>query len=39
MQNLDTKETIQKIKKTKAKVKKQLEESTLKSRQNENANM
>ena len=39
MQNLDVKETIQKIKKTKAKVKKELEELIAKSERNENAYM
>ena len=37
MQNLDVKETIQKIKKTKEEVKKEFEESIAKSRRNENA--
>ena len=39
MQNLDVKDTIHKIKKAKAEVKKELEESRTKSRRNENANM
>ena len=39
MQNLNVKETIQKIKKTKDEIKKELEESIAKSRQNENADM
>ena len=39
MQNLDVKETIHKIKKTKDKVKKELEQSIAKSGRNENANM
>ena len=39
MQNLDVKETIQKIKKTKDKVKKELEESIAKSARNKNADM
>ena len=39
MQNLDVKETIQKIKKTRDEVKKELEESIAKSGQNENADM
>ena len=39
MQNLDIKETIHKIKKTKDKVKKELEQSIAKSGRNENANM
>ena len=39
MQNLVIKETIQKIKKSKAEVKKELEEFIAKSDQNENANM
>ena len=39
MQNLNVKETIQKIKKTKDKVKKELEESIAKSGQNKNADM
>ena len=39
MQNLDVKETIQKIKKTKEEVKKELEESIAKSGQNKNVNM
>ena len=39
MQNLDVKETIQKIKKTKAELKKELEELIAKSGQNENVDM
>ena len=39
MQNLDTKEAIQKIKKTKDEIKKGLEESIAKSGRNENAYM
>ena len=39
MQNLDVKETIQKIKKTKEEVKKELEESIAKSGRNENADI
>ena len=39
MQNLDVKETIQKIKKTKEEIKKELEESIAKSGRNENADM
>ena len=39
MQNLDVKETIQKIKKTKEEVKKELEESIAKSGRNENTDM
>ena len=39
MQNLEVKDTIHKIKKTKAAVKKELEELIAKSRRNENADM
>ena len=39
MQNLDVKETIQKIKKTEDKVKKELEELIAKSRQDEKTDM
>ena len=39
MQNLDVKEAIQKIKKTKDKVKKELEQSIAKSGRNENTDM
>ena len=39
MQNLDVKETVQKIKKTKEEIKKELEESIAKSGRNENADM
>ena len=39
MQNLDVKETIQKIKKAKAELKKELEELIAKSGQNENVDM
>ena len=39
MQNLDVKEAIQKIKKTKAELKKELEELIAKSGQNENVDM
>ena len=39
MQNLEVKDTIYKIKKTKFEIKKELEESIAKSRENENANM
>ena len=39
MQNLEVKETIQKIKKTKSEIKKALEESIANGKRNENANM
>ena len=39
MQNLEVKDTMHKIKKIKAEVKKELEESISKSRWNENADM
>ena len=39
MQNLDVKETIQKIKKTKEEIKKGLEQLIAKSGRNENADM
>ena len=39
MQNLQVKETIHKTKKTKAEIKKELEESITKSRPNENVDM
>ena len=39
MQNLDVKETIQKVKKTKEEVKKELEESIAKSGRNKNVDM
>ena len=39
MQNLEVKETIQKIKKTKFEIKKELEESIANGKRNENANM
>ena len=39
MQNLDVKETIQKIKKTKSEIKKELEESIANSKKNENGDM
>ena len=39
MQNLEVKDTIHKIKKTKSEIKKELEESIAKSRQNENADL
>ena len=39
MQNLEIKDTIQKIKKTKSEVKRELEESITNGGRNENANM
>ena len=39
MQNLEVKDTIHKIKKTKSEIKKELEESIAKSGRNENAGM
>ena len=39
MQNLEVKDTIHKIKKTKFEIKKELEESIAKSGENKNANM
>ena len=39
MQNLEVKETIHKIKKTKFEIKKELEESIANGKRNENANM
>ena len=39
MQNLDVKDTMQKIKKTKSKIKKKLEESISNGKRNENADM
>ena len=39
MQNLDVKNTIQKIKKTKTETKKELEESKLNGKSNENTDM
>ena len=39
MWNLDVKETIQKIKKTKSEIKKKLEESIANSKKNENGDM
>ena len=39
MQNLDVKDTIQKIKKTKSETKKELEELIANGKRNENANM
>ena len=39
MQNLEVKETIQKIKKTKFEIKKELEESIANGKRNENADM
>ena len=39
MQNLDVKETIQKIKKTKSGIKKELEESIANGKKNENGDM
>ena len=39
MQNLEIKDTIQKIKKTKSEVKRELEESIMNGGRNENANM
>ena len=39
MQNLEVKDTIHKIKKTKSEIKKELEESIAKSGRNENADM
>ena len=39
MQNLEVKDTIQKIKKTKSEIKKELEESIANDRRNENADI
>ena len=39
MQNLEVKDTVQKIKKTKSEIKKELEESIAKGRRNETADM
>ena len=39
MQNLDVKDTIQKIKKTKSEIKKELKESIANSKRNENADV